>query len=156
YRRPTPKRRSIMKFSSWLRNWTSKRSPRGRGQRFRPQFETLEDRTVLSGGLTVLQVTSLADSGKGTLRDAILRADKGPSSKTYEIDISVVGTILLESSLPDLANNITINGLGANQTLIQRDTLAAPFRLLTVDAGQTASLSGLEMAQGDAGSGNGG
>jgi predicted outer membrane repeat protein len=151
-----------MGFSSWLRKLTSNRAPRGRtphrpaSPRFRPRLEALEDRTVPSSGLTTLTVTSLADSGKGTLRDAILHADKGPSSKTYEIDIAVAGTILLESSLPDLANTITINGVGTNQTLIQRDTLAAPFRILTVDAGQTAALSALSIAQGNAGSGDGG
>src|SRR5262245_45090552 len=70
--------------------------------------EQLEDRTVPSGGLTILKVTSLNDSGKDTLREAILQADKGNSSKTYEIDIVVTGTILLKSSLPHLAKPISI------------------------------------------------
>ena len=150
-----------MKSSSWLRNLISNRAPRGRtphrpgAQRFRPHLEALEDRTLPSSGPTILAVTSLADSGKDTLRSAILDADQH-TNKTYEIDIHVTGTILLESSLPDLANTISIVGLGTSKTLIQRDTLAAPFRILTVDAGETTTLLGLEIAQGNAGSANGG
>jgi predicted outer membrane repeat protein len=151
-----------MSFSSWLRNHSAKRAPRGparqrrAGARFRPQFEVLEGRVVPSNGPTILTVNSLVDSAKGnTLRNAILQADKD-TNKTYEIDISVAGTILLESSLPDLANNITIKGMGVGQTLIQRDTLAAPFRIVTVDAGWTVGLSQMSIAQGSAGSGNGG
>lgn len=148
-----------MWLSSWLRNPSPTCTPQGRGRRrpaaprFRPHLEALEGRAVPSA--TVLKVTSLADSGHGTLRDAILTADQH-TNKTYEIDILVAGTILLESSLPDLANTITIKGLGTGQTLLQRDTLAAPFRILTVDAGRTAVLSGLGITNGDAGGGSGG
>jgi predicted outer membrane repeat protein len=155
-----------MSFSSWLRNHFTKRAPRRRARRrpsaarFRPRFEALESRIVPSSGPTILTVNSLADSsnGKGsnlTLRDAISQADKN-TNKTYEIDIAVAGMITLESSLPDLANNITIVGLGTGKTVIQRDTVQAPFRIVTVDAGETVALSGLTITEGNAGSGNGG
>src|SRR5262245_46285902 len=126
-------------LTSWLRNSTptrEPRQPRRAATRFRPHLEALEDRTVPS--VTVLEVKSLDDSGQKTLRDAILTADQH-TNKTYEIDITKPGTITLRSSLPDLANHITIVGMGVGQTLLQRDTLAAPFRILTVDAGQTAA-----------------
>src|SRR5262245_46705776 len=152
-----------MRTPSWLLNPSSKRAARGRARprpaaaRFRPRLEALEDRAVPSASLTILEVTSVADSGKGTLRDAILQAAKANPSKAYEIDITVAGTILLESALPDLANNpITIKGLGTDKTLVQRDTLAAPFRVLRVAAGETAALSALAIAQGNAGGGAGG
>jgi hypothetical protein len=152
-----------MWFSSWQRERNSKRPPRDRAlnrftaPRIRPHVEALEDLLVLSGSPTIINVTSRADSGKNTLRAAILQANKDHGPRTYEIDITVPGTILLESSLPELTGDISaINGLGSSRTLIQRDTLAALFRLLTVDAGETATLSGLGMTQGKAGSGTGG
>jgi predicted outer membrane repeat protein len=150
-----------MGFSSWLRNCTSNRSPGQRAQQrptalpFRPRLEALEDRAVPSTGPTILSVTSRADSGKDTLRDAVLKANKH-ADRNYEIDILVTERILLESALPGLAGNVTIKGLGTGMTLIERDARAGPFRILTVDTGATAALSGLAMAQGDAGSGNGG
>src|SRR5262249_15334855 len=84
-------RRKLMKWLlSLVNRFPSRRQVRSCNRQrqggFRPQLERLEDRTVPSSGPTILKVTSLADSGKDTLRDAILRADKGPSAKTYEID----------------------------------------------------------------------
>ncbi len=60
--------------------------------------ECLEERTLLS----TWPVTTLADSGAGSLRSAIDQANmtQGASS----IDIQVAGTITLESALPDLTN----------------------------------------------------
>jgi hypothetical protein len=45
--------------------------------RFRPHLEALDDRIVPSQ--VNLAVTSLADSGPGSLREAILAADAGAS-----------------------------------------------------------------------------
>ena len=135
-----------MSFFSWLRHRPANRAL------FRPRLEGLEDRALPS---TTLTVSSLADSGKDTLRSAIQTADQHPD-KTYTINISVAGAISLKSSLPDLAGDITINGQDTIHTLIQRDALAAPFRIVTVGGGFKATLSKLAIAQGNAGSGNGG
>ncbi len=67
-------------------------------------LERLEDRTVLS--TIPLVVNSLADSGVGTLRDAITAADAGSAGNKYVITFAVNGAIDLKSALPDLANNI--------------------------------------------------
>src|SRR5262249_38462852 len=155
YRRPVPKRRSIMSFSSWLRKLRfagHRRPTRGPrpALRFRPQLEALEDRIVPSQvGLTV---TSLADSGPGTLRAAIQSADAGSHTDTYAIGFAVAGTIDLQSSLPELTNSIAIQGPGAASLTIERDANLSSFpaAILTVDAGQTASLSGLTIANGNA------
>src|SRR5262249_12454277 len=56
YRRPILERRSIMWLTSWLRNRTANRAPRGRTQhrpaapRFHPQLNALEDRCLPSFG----------------------------------------------------------------------------------------------------------
>ena len=62
----------------------------------------------------------------------------------------------LKSVLPDLSRNITITGLGASTSTVQRDSAASPFRIFTVDAGETVNISGLTITGGNAGSGNGG
>src|SRR6516164_4268535 len=103
-----------MWFSSWLgkrqRAATSGRthvSPR-KWPTYRPRLEALEDRWLPSQiGLTV---TSLADSGAGTLRAAILTADAGSPSDKFTIGFAVTGTIDLQSGLPSLTNNIDIKG----------------------------------------------
>src|SRR5271165_6896545 len=76
-------------------------------------IERLEDRVVPS---TIL-VTSLANSGHGTLRAAIEQADHDPihwagrmHSDTIEFARSVRGTILLTSALPVLSTHIVISG----------------------------------------------
>ena len=92
-----------MWFSSWLRKQTSIQCPRARAQhrpaaqRFRPQLEALEDRWLPSQiGLTV---SSLADSGPGTLRAAIQTADAGSHSDKFTIGFYEVGYGLPPSCL---------------------------------------------------------
>src|SRR5215813_6935775 len=81
------------------------RRARGRkpAPRFRPALELLEDRTVLS----TLHVTSLADSGTGTLRDTIAAAAPGDT-----IDFAVTGTIALTSGELAIAKDLTLAGPG--------------------------------------------
>ena len=95
--------------------WMSKRSGtvlerRATRRRCRPRCEILEDRVVLSQiGLTV---NSLADSGPGSLRAAILTADAGRASDKFAIGFAVTGVIDLQSPLPDLNNTIAVQGPG--------------------------------------------
>jgi predicted outer membrane repeat protein len=145
-----------MFLSSWLRPPTTKRAPKSRGPRraapvrFRPRLEALEDRWLPSQlGLTV---TSLADSGPGTLRAAILTADAGKASNQYTISFAVNGTIDLQNPLPDLNNSIAVQGPGeSNLTIEPGAGVSFASAIITVDAGQTASLSGLTIANGTAG-----
>jgi hypothetical protein len=75
--------------------------------------EALEDRRLLSQ--VNLTVSSLADSGPGTLRAAIVAADAGKPSDKFTIGFSMTGTVDLQSPLPDLNNNIAIQGPGGEQ-----------------------------------------
>src|SRR5262249_45424778 len=161
YRRPAPERRSIMGFSSWLRHRTSSRAPRGRtphrptAARFRPRLEALEDRAVPAQvSLTVNSLADTVDTNPNvtSLREAILAADAGSPSDKFTIGFAVTGTIDLQSPLPDLNNTIAIQGPGASSLTVER---AAGFSfasaIVTVDASQTASLSGLTITNGNAG-----
>jgi hypothetical protein len=143
-----------MSLPSWLRNWTAKRVPQNRAPhrsataRFRPTLEPLEDRWLPSQiGLTV---SSLADAGPGTLRAAIVTADAGSQKDQFTIGFAVKGTIDLQTPLPDLNNSIAMQGPGASSLAVRRDaTVTFTSAILTVDAGQTARLSGLTLANGN-------
>jgi parallel beta-helix repeat protein len=142
-----------MWFSSWLRQGTAGRAPRGPAQRrpaaprFRPRLESLEDRLLPSQ--VNLTVSSLADAGLGTLRAAIQTADAGSHSDKFTINFAVAGMIDLQSPLPDLNNSITIQGPGASSLTVEPATgVSLGAAVVTVDAGQTASLSGLTVANG--------
>jgi predicted outer membrane repeat protein len=143
-----------MTFTSWLRNWTSNRVARRQTQhrpasaQFRPRLEALEDRCLPSQ--IPLTVSSLADSGPDTLRAAILAADAGSHSDKFKIGFAVTGTIDLQTPLPDLNNGIAIQGPGASSLTVER---AAGFSfssaIITVGLAQTASISGLTIANGN-------
>src|SRR5262249_25770172 len=118
--------------------------------RFCPRLEALDDRIVPSQ--VNLTVTSLADSGAGTLRDAILTADAGSHTDKFNIDFAVTGTIDLHTPLPDLNNSIAIHGPGASSLTVERAAgYSFSSAIVAVDPGQTVSLSGLTIANGNHG-----
>jgi hypothetical protein len=93
------------------------RRPRPAGRRpFVPRLDVLEDRTVL----TTFPVTTLADGGPGSLRQAIFLANATPGDDT--ITFAVTGTINLASALPDLSSNIDIQGPGASTPWLNRSS----------------------------------
>ncbi len=80
-------------------------------------FRTTALATLLSavatiGAATTYTVTSTADSGAGTLRQAILDANAhaGPDTIAFSIVGSGVHTISLASALPDITGAVTIDG----------------------------------------------
>ena len=77
--------------------------------RRRPVIDALETRQLLS----TVYVTSIADSGAGSLRDAINQANALTAGTAVTIDFSIgsgAQTIELNSALPTLANPITLDG----------------------------------------------
>lgn len=79
-----------------------------------------------------LVVTTTADSGAGSLRAAIASAASGDT-----IQFQVGGTITLQSELPIITKNVTIDGNGNNPTISGAGTYR-PFFI--GDAGTTGSI----------------
>ena len=109
-----------------------------------------------------LTVTTLADdpsapiSGSTTLRDAITQANTSTDSQeVINFASGLQGTIDLTQALPALNNNITLNGPGASNLTVKRDSSATDFSVLTVDKGATVSVFGLTISGGDAGNDGG-
>lgn len=86
-------------------------------------------------------ITSLADSGPGTLREALLSAQDGDIFN-FQTDLS--GTLLLESSLPDISSSITINGPLSNSVVIDG---ASQYQIFMIDSGISA-ISNLQLMHG--------
>jgi len=129
----------------WTPATRSRRDRTGRS-RLRPRFERLEGRAVPA----VIPVSSLADSGPGTLRAAIAQADMDTTPDTIAFAPGVTGTITLASALPDLSAAITLEGPGPSLLRVARS--AAPgtpaFRILSVPAGAEVTVSGLTLSGG--------
>jgi len=119
---------------------------------FRPIVALLEERSLLSS--LSLTVTTLADDqispihGQTTLRDAITQADARTTNQ-YVITFAVNGTIDLTKALPDLKNNITLEGPGASKLIVTRNSSAVAFSVFTVDSGETVRLFGMTIAGGN-------
>src|SRR4051794_2843028 len=117
----------------------SRRSRRG----YRPSLESLESRLTP----TTYTVSSLADSGEGSLRTAITSANSDPPGSADEIEFSVAGVIKLTSeALPTLSPNIVnINGRTApgftNVPVVEIDNNGFAGLNLTGSQCSLASLS---------------
>src|SRR5437867_1309120 len=94
-------------------------------------------------------VSSTADSGPGSLREAITSAAPGDS-----INFAVTGTITLTSGELLVTKNLNIVGPGAANLIIQRDSAAPEFRLINVDGG-IVTISGLSFNNGRSAFGGG-
>lgn len=88
------------------------------------------------------QVTSNADSGPGSLRQALLDANAMPG--TDAIDIQVSGEIRLSSGPLLVADDVAINGPGADLLAVDAQSLS---RVMQIQAGH-AMLTGLTLRNG--------
>lgn len=87
-------------------------------------------------------VTSLDDAGTGTLRSAIEQAAAGD---TIDFQAGLSGMIALESPLPILDQDLTIQGPGAGVITVSGNDL---HRVLFVESGAAVVISGLTIADG--------
>ncbi|MCE9530798.1 MAG: autotransporter domain-containing protein, partial [Planctomycetes bacterium] len=95
-------------------------------------------------------VTTLADSGAGSLRNAIDQSNLTGGSNT--ITFSTNGAIVLMTPLAPINNNLTITGPGAGVLTINGNNAN---RIFYVESG-TVSISQINLLNGSALGGNGG
>ena len=96
-------------------------------------------------------VTNTADSGPGSLRQAIIEANIGADTQAINFQVGLTGTITLSTALPDLSTSMSINGPGASQLNVQRSTAGGTpnFRIFTISNGVTARIIGMTIANGN-------
>lgn len=94
----------------------------------------------------ILTVTSVADTGSGTLREAITMGNVTPGADVIQLDVS--GVITLASPLPTITDTagLTVTGPGAHVLKISGDNTV---RILTVDGG-ALHLTGVTLSDGSA------
>jgi hypothetical protein len=112
-------------------------------------LEPLEDRLVL----TTFNVSNLADSGPGSLRQAIVDANTQTGADVINFAPGLHGTITLTSGELDITDDLTVNGPGAKVLTVSGNNT---YRNFVVASHETVSISGLTIANGNAGSGDGG
>jgi hypothetical protein len=97
-------------------------------------------------------VTSNADTGAGTLRQAIDDAEANNNGPAVDqIQVSVTGNIDLASSLPEIVEPVTITGPGASNLHVRRDpspSVTSQFTLFVVsdDTGDTVTIQDLTIS----------
>src|SRR6266446_3031124 len=89
--------------------------------------------SLSSAYATTITVTSTADSGAGSLRDALASASDGDT-----IDFSVTGTITLTSGQLVVNNSLTISGPGAANLAVNGN---AASRIFYISSGKTVTIS---------------
>jgi hypothetical protein len=92
---------------SWLRPWASRYVPRPR-RRVRPTVEALEERRVPTA--MVYMVTTTANSGTGSLRQAILDANANAGTDTIAFDIGTgAQKISPTAALPAITDPVVLD-----------------------------------------------
>ncbi len=92
-------------------------------------------------------VTTLADSGVGSLRQAIL--DNNVAGAGH-VAIEIPGMIVLTNELAPVTKPVSIKGLGALQSEIHRNDAAPDFRFLKVENSGHLSIFGMTLSNGKA------
>ena len=105
----------------------------------RLHLEALDDRCLPS----TFTVTSLLDSGAGSLREAVTAANANPGADT--IDFGVTGSIGLTSGQLDITDSLTISGPGAGALTVSGERLS---RVFAIAGDPTIVIANLTVANG--------
>ena len=95
------------------------------------------------GRCAIYEVTTTADSGPGSLREAML--DAMFKRKATIVFTNISGTISLQSALPDISANLTILGNGSTNVAINGYRTNRIFNVLS---GATCNISDLSLQGG--------
>ena len=141
-------------------------SPRGKNDKFRRQrfkhrrrralLENLEDRRVLA----TYMVTSLADSGSGSLRAALQSANATGDTDTIVFDSALSGTVNLgvANGALTISSPVSIQGPGSSSVTIDANaTVTDKFRVFEISgAANNVTITGLTLTGGIVDDGGGG
>src|SRR6266542_564155 len=143
---------SSMRMSSWLRSARSLFVPAGtkkahgtmRAPLARLRVEPLEDRTVPS----TFMVDNLADSGTGSLRQAVLDANANPGADLISFAPAARdGTIALNGGQLSITDDLTIDGPGADRLAVSGNNASRVFQ---INSGVAVNIDGLTVTHGRA------
>jgi len=141
-----------MRLSSWLRSARSLFVPAGtkkahgsmRTPPARLTVEPLEDRTVPS----TFTVFNLADSGTGSLRQAVLDANANPGADLIRFAPEARdGTIQLTSGQLSITDDLQIDGPGADRLAVSGKDASRVFQ---ISSGVAVNIDGLTVTHGRA------
>ena len=123
--------------------------------------EPLVQSVMRAAPLKQMRVTTVADSGEGSLRWAIAQANAAPDDDLIDLSL-VAGAIALQSPLPAISSNLTLVGNGNNiisgngrHRVLQIDDGDIAIRDLTLSSGLAQGKVGIDGGGGSAGMGGG-
>jgi predicted outer membrane repeat protein len=114
----------------------------------RYETQALESRVLLS----TYSVSNLADSGPGSLRQAITAANAHPGADTITFAAGLTGAITLTSAELAISDDLTISGPGANNLAVSGNNANRVFGITS----GTVAISGLTIRNGFAPDSGGG
>jgi hypothetical protein len=100
-------------------------------------------------------VTINADSGAGSLRDAISHVNADSSADVIQFASNVTGQISLTSGQLTITNSVTIEGPGANVLAVDAGGLSRVLQVGTVGVTVNVTIQGLTLRNGNTSEGNG-
>lgn len=100
-----------------------------------------------SAGASSLIVTTLGDSGTGSLRDQLDIANASAGENIIEFQQGLTGTIALESALPIILEDLQILGPGPGAIAISGEQA---YRIFEIDDDVAVTISGLTLLEGRA------
>jgi predicted outer membrane repeat protein len=101
-----------------------------------------------AGAATTYTVTNTADSGAGSLRQALDDSNNNAGADIIVFDAGSAGTITLTTGQLDISDDVTITGLGAADSIISGNNNSRIFYIYNYNDPLTVSISGLTMTDG--------